>query len=158
MRVLIFAALLVGCATVPKPVEPLISVDRRPEGKSLPPNPREEKLDLPGPETVTAVEKGSVVTTPGLLATEARVARDILFRTRYDELRRVFEADRSVWSVQRALYEEQLQRLAEQNAKLQPTWWDQHKEVFYFVAGTLIGFGVTYGITEIVFSTKGTSP
>lgn len=145
-------AALTACATTPKaPPAPYIPEARRPEARALPPNPREEALQFSGPELVKPLEKGQAAAEPGLWASEARVARDILFRTRYDELRRVYEADRLVWSAHRDYYEERLRLSAEEIEKLQPTWWDRNKDTVFLVAGTLLGFGVTLGITQAVY-------
>jgi len=146
-------AALTACATAPKPPPaPFIPEARRPEVRTLPPNPREETLQFSGPELVKPLEKGQTVVEPGLWASEARVARDVLFRTRYDELRRVYEADRLVWSAHRDYYEERLHLAGEEIEKLQPTWWDRNKETVLFIAGTLVGFGVTLGITQAVYA------
>ena len=155
MRRLLLPLLLCACATVPTPApEAFIPEARRPEQRALPPSPREEKLPagVAGEEWVLPAEQGATVPKAGLLASEARVARDILFRTRYDELRKVFDADRMVWKTHRDYYEERLHLAQDEIARLQPTWWDEHKGSLYLVGGVLVGFGLTLGVVEAVYA------
>ena len=129
---------------MPKALE--ISDTRRPELRTLPPNPRTEPLPdkFAGEEWVEPAEVGQVVAKPGLLVSEARVARDILFRTRYDELRTLYDEDRNVWVAHRDYYEQRLAQADGVIRDLQPNWWDQHKDYFYLAAfGILAGYTLT---------------
>ena len=156
MRLFALIALLsFGCATAQMPPlkTPIIESVRRPEEQPLPSSPREEKLAgayADAPEWVEPAEKGETLAKAGMLVSEGRMARDILFRTRYDELRKIAEADRKVWALQREYYEERLV-LADQTIRsLQPTWWDEHQGPIYFTGGLILGFGVTVGLVEAV--------
>lgn len=151
---LLLACSLVGCATAPPPVpKTFIELERRPEVRALPPNPRDEKLagEFSEKEWVEPAEKGQLVPKAGMLVSESRMARDILFRTRYDELRKTCEADRMVFGSHRDYYEERLNLADEEIKRLQPTWWDQNKTTVAFIAGSLVGFGITLGITKAVY-------
>lgn len=156
-RYTLLFACLCACATAPK-VEPLpfIPEARRPEVRELPANPREEKLEgsFNGSEWVEPAEKGQTLAKAGMLVSETRMARDILFRTRYDELRRVYEADRMVWKTHRDYYEERLHLAHEEILSLQPTWWDRNKDSVMLVGGVLVGFGLTLGVVEAVYAGK----
>lgn len=155
MRTLAVLMLACACATVPpaKP-EPFIEVARRPESHELPPNPREEKLDFKGDEWVEPAEKGQTLAKAGMLVSESRMARDIVFRARYDELRKFYEADRMVWKTHRDYYEERLLLAQDEIRKLQPTWWDHNKDTVMLVGGVLVGFGLTLGVVEAVYAGK----
>jgi hypothetical protein len=152
LQMLVATIMVVGCVTPQKPVVQFIPDTRRPELEPLPPNPRDEALEgaFVGEEWVEPLLKGHEAPKSGLLVSASRAARDILFRTRYDELRKLVEADRTVWSAQRAWYEERLRLSAEEIQRLQPTWWDQNKDVILFCAGVVLGVGATVGVVGVV--------
>lgn len=157
MRLLLATVLATACATVPPPAPSVfIEAPRRPEGRELPPNPREEELagKFSEKEWVEPAEKGQTLAKAGLLVSESRMARDILFRTRYDELRRIYEADRMVWKTHRDYYEERLNLAHDEIRRLQPTWWDRNKDSVMLVGGVVVGFGLTLGVVQAVYAGK----
>lgn len=135
---------------------PFVEADHRPESKPLPPNPREEKLDgeFSMPEWVEAIEQGEAAPRAGILISESRAARDALFRARYDELRRYYDADRMVWGAHRAYYEERLSKADVEIQRLQPTWWSSHAESIFLVGGILVGMAATIGISHAVYASQ----
>lgn len=147
-------AVSTACATTPKAPAVFIPEARRPEARELPPHPRTEELKNNPDEWTEVVMAGDKAQKSGLLISEGRAARDILFRTRYEEMRKIYDADRLVWSAHRAYYEERLNLAADEIQKLQPTWWDRNKDTVGFVSGVLIGFGLTLGIVEAVYAAK----
>ena len=153
MRAVLWLVLgTMGCATVPPPPTPIfIAESRRPEERELPLNPRTEQLPsgFSGEEWVEPLEQGAVALKAGLLISESRAARDILVRTRYDEMRSLYSADQDVWRVQRKYYEERLQFADQAILGLQPTWWDLNKDAFFFWGGVVLGTGLTLGVTSV---------
>jgi hypothetical protein len=169
------ALLLSGCgASTASQVRPLVAEDRRPEVRELPQDPRLEALpdgtpSDPPENFVEPLEAGSCVAVgskvlpsapcppqSGLLVSEARAARDAMFRIRYPELRRTYEADRQVWAAHRELYEAQVAADREEIERLQPTWWTQNGFAIGTAAGFILGAAVTIAITFAV--DEATSP
>lgn len=160
--------LAVGCgASTATTVRPLVAENRQPEARELPPDPVEEALPegIPTdpPETaVEALEAGScppdaVQPCPaqsGILVSEARAARDALFRIRYRELRRTYEADRQVWAAHRELYETQVRLDREEIQRLQPGFWEEHDAEILGVVGFVIGAAITIGIMAVIETTR----
>lgn len=148
MRCLALILACMGCATTRGPVTPMpeLADARRPELRTLPPTPREEVLpgEFHGEEWVLPIEQGEAASKPGLLVSESRMARDILFRTRYDELRTLYVEDRKVWTAHRDYYEQRLVQAKATIDGLQPNWWDEHKDYVYLsVIGILAGYSLT---------------
>ena len=143
-------ALLIGCAT-PSAYVPTVSLspDKRIEEKPLPSDPASEALppETPAGDWIVPAEKGQPVEKSGLLVSEGRAARDALFRIRYPELRRNYEADRAVWKAHRELYEERLKAADEALKKAEPGWWQQHGPAVGMVAGFIVGAGLTVALT-----------
>lgn len=167
--VVALALLTFGCgAATSAEVRPLVADARRPEARELPPDPRVEALPDgtpadPPENFVEPVEVGSCVAVGskvlpsapcpsqgGILVSEARAARDGMFRIRYPELRQTYEADRQVWAAQRELYEAQIAADREEIERLQPTWWDRNGFAIGTAAGFIIGAAVTIAITFAV--------
>ena len=149
---LVFVA---GCAAATPPSY-LVQTDRRPEGRTLPPDPSSEPLPsgIPAGDWVEALEPGSCIDTqgrpvpdaprpcpvrPGIAVSEARATRDALYRTRYRELRLTYESDRDVWTAQRELYEGQLHRADQHMRALQPNWFQQNAFGLGIAGGFLLG-------------------
>lgn len=119
----------------------------RVEEQPLPPDPAQEKLPdgVPVGDWVEPLEAGSCAQAPatcpprsGIVVSEARAARDALYRIRYPELRRTFEADRQVMKAHRELYEERLRHADLAIQKLQPGWWQRHGSSIAFIGGFLL--------------------
>jgi hypothetical protein len=161
--------LSVGCGGATTVVaRPMVAENRRPEARELPQDPAQEALPegIPTdpPEThVEALEAGSCVSedgstvaqgpcpaASGLVISEARAARDALYRIRYPELRRTYQADRQVWSAHRELYETQIQEDREEIRRLQPGWWEEHDGTIMGVVGLVLGAAITTAITVAV--------
>jgi hypothetical protein len=153
-----------GCATAPVVPQPLISAKQVVEAKPLPPDPALEPLPngTPAGEWVEALEAASCLdkagkalpgapspcpARSGIASSEARAARDALFRIRYPELRRMYEADRELWGAHRALYEERIATAEEELKKAQPNWWQQHGPALGMVGGFVVGAAMTVAIT-----------
>lgn len=143
--VLIFT---VGCAT-PAAYVPTVAMERRIEEKPLPPDPATEPLPAgtPAGDWLEPVEKDQKLTRSGLLVSEARATRDGLFRIRYPELRRNYEADQQVWKAHRELYEARLKAADEALKKAEPGWWQQHGPAVGMVGGFLVGAALTVALT-----------
>lgn len=154
-----------GCATTkPAAYAPLFGAAKRVEEKPLPPDPAEEALPkLPDgsalTEWVEPLEKGSCIdatgkavgskpcpAVEGLAVSEGQATRDLLFRTRYRELRRLYDADRGIWSAHRELYEERLRTADEALKKAEPDWWQRNKGEVGTITGFVLGVAVTIGV------------
>jgi len=168
---IVLGVFISGCGGAPTVnLRPVVVESRRPELRELPPDVALEALPegIPShpPENYVqpleygqcVVADGSVVSegpcpdVSGILVSEARAARDAMYRIRYVELRRVFEADRRVWSAHRELYEAQIVEYRQELIRLQPGWWDEHKgeilAVVGFVTGAVLTVIVTYAVTQ----------
>lgn len=147
--------LLIGCAT-PAAYVPTVAVSptKRVEMQPLPPDPSTEALPAgtPAGEWLEPLEKGQPASKSGLLTSEARATRDGLFRIRYPELRRNYEADRMVWQAHRELYEERLKAADEALKKAEPGWFQQHAFQLGVVGGFLIGAATTVALTFALHS------
>jgi hypothetical protein len=86
----------------------------------------------------------------GILVSEARAARDALFRIRYRELRRTYEADRQVWGAHRELYEEQIRRDREALEQARPDWWEQNDATVVGAITFILGAAITVGIVAAI--------
>jgi hypothetical protein len=150
MRALLSLVLIftIGCAT-PSAYVPTVAVERRIEEKPLPPDPATEPLPTgtPSGDWLEPAEKGQTLTRSGILISEARATRDGIFRIRYPELRRNYEADRQVWMAHRELYEARLKAADEALKKAEPGWWQQHGPALGMVAGFLVGAALTVALT-----------
>lgn len=164
LALVLVLAVASGCATTPVVPQPLISASKVVETKPLPPDPSLEPLPngTPAGEWVEALESASCLdkegkavsgapspcpARPGILSSEARAARDALFRIRYPELRRMYEADRELWAAHRALYEERIATAQDELKKAQPNWWQQHGPALGMVGGFIVGAAMTVAIT-----------
>lgn len=156
-----------GCATTPMVPQPLIAAEKAVEAKPLPPDPALEALPAGTPvgDWVEALEAASCLdkagkalpgapspcpARSGIASSEARAARDALYRIRYPELRRMYEADRQLWGAHRELYEERVRTGAEELKKAQPNWWQQHGPALGVVGGFVVGAAMTVAITYAV--------
>lgn len=148
----------------------MVGEDRRPEARELPIDPRLEPLPEgtptePSENFVEPLEAGSCIEADteiaagagypcppqsGILVSEARASRDALYRIRYPEMRRTFEADRQVWAAQRELYEAQIAADRREIERLQPTWWEQHDGQVLTAVGVVVGAAITVAITFAV--------
>lgn len=159
---------LFACAG-PRPYAPTVpdSLSKRVEQRELPPDPAKEKLpsETPSGDWVMPLERGecldergravSEATVPcpaksGVAVSEERAYRDGLFRIRYTELRKTFEADRQVWSAHRELYEERLKLADKAIHDLQPGWWDRNKLEVGLIGGTVIGIVTSVAILYVM--------
>lgn len=158
--------LLAGCASAAQP-RFLVNVDRQPETRALPPDPSTEPLPTGMQANADFVEpsepgacvdaQGRVVADAprpcpnraGILVGETRAARDGLYRLRYRELRVIYEADRQVWSAQRAMYEGQIQRADEHIQSLRPNWWQQNALGLGLAGGFLLGTVTVIGVLAV---------
>jgi hypothetical protein len=169
------ALLALGCSTV-RTVAPTVPdvLSRRVEDQQLPPDPAVEPLSgsLAKGDWVEPLEAGSCLGADGkpvveaskpcpirsgIAVSEERAARDGLYRIRYKELRRNYEADRVVWGAQRALYESRLDLANKALEQAQPSWFDQHKGELGLLGGLLLGAGAAVGIVYVTvpaFSNK----
>jgi len=140
--------LLVACAAPSSVRAPLVEAGRVVEARALPPDPSTEVLPegtTPG-DWIEPMAEGLRAPKDGLLVSEERAARDILYRSRYRELRTLYEADRQVWVAHRALYEGQLVRLNDEVDSLQPNWWDRHGTAMSALGGIVLGSGLTIAV------------
>ena len=176
VTLLVLFAFGCGAATTPE-VRPLVAENRRPEARELPVDARTEPLPEgtptePGENYVSAVEAGQCIPPDGIVGvdedgeprhiegpcpdqsgivvSEARANRDAIYRIRYTELRRTYEADRQVWAAHRELYEAQVAADREEIERLQPTWWEQHDGEILAALGVIVGAAVTVAITFAV--------
>jgi hypothetical protein len=164
MRLLVLALVATGCASVPVIPEPLINQRQVVEAKPLPPDPALEALPdgTPAGDWVEALEAASCLdkagkalpdapspcpSRSGIAVSEARATRDALYRIRYPELRRMYEADRQLWATHRELYEERVRTAAEELKKAQPNWWERHGPALGVVGGFAVGAAATVAIT-----------
>lgn len=162
----------VGCATSP-PVTPSVAepyLDGTDiENRALAPNPKTEPLppEFVGQEEwVTpcfeqAVDSFPVCSKGGILMSEAKAARVELYRLRYEELLKMYVADRSVWRAHRQLYEKQLQLDEQRLRELTPpppTWWDQHGTSVVIgtsaTVGLIAGAALTVGVGYALYGTQ----
>lgn len=167
MRELVLGMLVlaVGCAT-PSAYVPTVAVstEKRVETRPLPPDPAVEPLPsgTPPGDWVEPFEAGECLSTQGTPAvgatkpcparsgiaeSEARAARNLLFRIRYPELRKVYEADRAVWAAHRELYETRLQDASKALHDAEPNWFQQHALQLGVVGGFVLGAAMTVALT-----------
>jgi hypothetical protein len=157
----------VGCATT-KPFVPFNGLPvEKVEQDPLPPDPSTYKVPVGvnPQETVTAIEAGACVDKRGNIAAEAAkpcpaLSGELLSEAKalhlaqyalaYPDLRKILESDRSVWSAQRTLYENQMKQDADTIEKANPGWWDQHKFEVGMVAGFVLGTAATIGVYHLV--------
>lgn len=154
-----------GCAAVP--VVPTVRAEKRVEDRPLPPDPAVEALpeDTPKGDWVDSLEAascldkqgkpvpGATVPCParnGIASSEARAARDALFRIRYLELRRDYAADRELWKAHRELYETRLEQAEDKLQKAQPNWFQQNAFALGMVGGFILGGIATVTLTYAV--------
>ena len=149
--------LLSGCAhaSTPPTIPHTIPEERWVEARNLPPDPHTEALppNTPGDESqVAPYEPGDPGNPrwPGIVESEARAQRDALYRIRYAELRRWYEADRQVWVAHREAYETRLQLASERIQELQPSRWERHRGAILGASGFLVGVAtsilIVYGV------------
>jgi len=176
-KLLISALIITGCGAAQSPeVRPLVAENRRPEMQEMPLNAQTEPLpeDTPTdlPESyVEPIEMGQCIpvygtTVPpseeeqtipgpcpeqsGVFVSEARANRDVIYRIRYREMRRSYEADRQVWSAHRELYEAQIAADRDEIENLQPTWFEQHDGEIMAAVGVVVGAAIAVAITFAV--------
>ena len=153
------ACALVGACASYKPYMPTVPEGtKRVEVTPLPPDPAEEPLPdgFAKGEWVEPLEAGGCLDQPqpcpkrsGIAVSEERAWRDGLFRLRYKELRRAYEADRSVWGAHRELYEERLKLADHAIQDLQPSWWERHDWQIGVMGGIIAGVATTIAILAI---------
>lgn len=146
----------------------MVSADRRPEARELPAEPDDKPLPEgiprePGEDHVVPLERGQCVSEDGsrvapgpcpdwsgIAVSEARAARDALYRISYTELRRLYEADRQVWAAHRELYEAQIREDRKEIERLQPDWWERHDGTVIGVGAFIVGAALTVGVVSAV--------
>lgn len=153
MRTLVLGSLvLVGCASSKAAYVPLVSPDRQVETRALPPDAPTEPLPngTPAGDWVVPVEVGETVKKAGIEVSEARAARDTIYRIRYVELRKLYESDRLIWTAHRALYEKQLENTEAALKAAQPNWFQQHALQLGIIGGFVLGAATTVLLTYAV--------
>jgi hypothetical protein len=147
---------MIGCGGF-APYKPTVpdSARKRIEVRPLPPDPATEKLPegFPKGDWVIPYEAKECREKPeecpqisGILISESRAYFDAMYRVRYKELRKTFEADRSVMGVHRELYESRLELADREIQNLQPGWWDRHKFQIGVVGGIVLGVAASVAI------------
>jgi hypothetical protein len=164
---LVLVLALTGCAG-PRFQAPTVpdSVIKRVETRELPPNPATEPIpeNIPRGDWVTTIAKGECLDTDGtpelgatnpcpaksgIVISEERAYRSALFRIRYVEIRKTFDADRMVWSAHRELYEERLKLAGQAIEDLQPSWFDRNKLPLGVVGGVVLGIATSVAILSV---------
>ena len=141
MKILICClAFTFGCVTSQHQVLWEYDFEEIPEELPLPPDPRGEDLDLPEDEDPSEIVF-ECPTGPFICITNARAARDALFRIRYNELRGIIEADREVWGSHRELYEGTLSIAEQRLVECRKPWWDDYKFHLGVGTGFIVGVG-----------------
>lgn len=168
---------LAGCATTNSTYVPTVPLtpEKRVEQRPLPPDPATEALPAgtPAGDWLDALEAGSCLDSTGkpvarapqpcpaksgILLSESRAARDGLFRIRYGELRKTFEADRAVWAAHRELYEGRLEDAAKALKAAEPNWFQRNAFQFGIVGGFILGAGMAVAITFAVNQVSNPAP
>ena len=175
-----FAVLLVlsvGCASAPKVVtEPTVAERKWAEERDLPPDPGEEELpeglgpDFP-PEAVEVGQcspdeaegseeaQGPCPDKAGILISEQKAARIKLYQIRYKELRKTYEADRSLWRAHRELYETKLElalkELKRTEERAERSWWEKHDGTIGLGVGVVVGSALAVGIAAALDAALG---
>lgn len=150
--------LLIGCASQPAPlVSPLIPPDEWAERVSEPPgDPATKELPdkLPKGEHVEAVAIGEPAPFTGILVSPERAWRDIQYKIAYKGLRDIDQADRTVWFMHRAIYEERNLTAQKEIQRLQPSFWDEYGTILSYVIGFTVGSAITGSVAAVLFSVK----
>lgn len=155
MKYLPLVVVLLGCGASAPNIQPTVPIDpsHRPEMRELPPDPGatpptpSEDWALPiEAATCTTSESFTFDVPAGIELSEEKVTRCLTYRTRYDELRSLYESDRMVWGAHRELYEERLRLSGEEIYNLQPDWWDENKFAIGVAIGVVLGIGVSIGV------------
>lgn len=178
MRTLVLGALvLAGCATTNSAYVPTVALtpEKRVETRPLPPDPATEALPpgTPPGDWAQAQEVGECFdkngkalpgapspcpAKAGLLLSEAKVARDVMYRIRYPELRKSYEADRAVWAAQRELYETRLNDAQKALHDAEPNWFQRNAGQLGVVGGFVLGAGMAVAIVFAVNQVSHTAP
>lgn len=139
----IILLLSAGCVTI-KPIPPTIDESKRVENSTLPEDPGSKVISVDGSsaEWAAGVADGECPEKGGILYSEPKAQRLELYKTDYKLLRKMYEADRSVWVSHRSLYETKLQLAGEELQRKQPNWFQSHA----FEIGILTGAGVAAAI------------
>lgn len=146
---------LLGCSRPAPNIPPTVPIgeQHRPEMRELPPDPGatpptpSEDWALPIEAATCTTPEQYVFDVPaGIELSEEKVERCLLYRTRYNEMRTIYESDRMVWGAQRELYEERLRLAGEEIYNLQPDWWDENKFAIGAAIGVVLGIGVSLGV------------
>jgi hypothetical protein len=82
----------------------------------------------------------------GILVSEEKVTRLKLYELGYKRLRANYEADRAVFSAQRALYEGRLKDAGEAAQRNRPDWFQSHATELGILFGLVVGVGATVGV------------
>jgi hypothetical protein len=90
-----------------------------------------------------AIEEGEVSPGFGICLSEPLALEYRGFRVSYINLRENYEADRTVWSAHRELYETKLQLAHEMIEDYTPNWWDKHDSKVLGFTGFLLGVAAT---------------
>lgn len=144
-------SLLISCAK-PFTYKPVVPEQRRVEEYKLPPDPSTMPLTSSEPEWIVPLEKGTCVNEKGILVTtdkpcpnyeglaysESAAERDGMYKISYREIRKLYEADRTVWGVERQAYESIINEQNKQIESLQPTWLEKNSLVIGFASGVFL--------------------
>jgi hypothetical protein len=147
-------AFMVACgATKPAVQYPGIPEGpRRVEATPLPPLPNKDPLAEDQNYSIPLLE-GDKSPKDGILLSPEKVDRVLQLDLSYDELRKLYAYDKTIWQQQRIFYEESLGQANNQIIKLTPDWWSENKlplgVVTGFVLGTLATIGIVYGINQV---------
>lgn len=98
--------------------------------------------------------KGSASPMDGILISPEKAARVLKLKAGYDELRGMYEADRTIFAQNRLIYEERLQQANAEIARISPSWWEKHGLAVGAVLGTVGGALITVGLYRITVGTK----
>jgi hypothetical protein len=121
------------------------------EEKPLPPRPDEKPIP-PEKDWAVPLVKDAPAPKSGVLLSVDKTVRAAKYKSRYNELRTLYELDKHVWRNVSVINDEQFAQANRTIKDLTPGWWDGNKGTVAFIAGIVIGGTMTifvvYGVDQ----------
>jgi len=154
MRALLISVLVSGIACAHAPVMRYTGPELLPAVETQPLPDAPDKTPIPTElDWVLALQAGETAPKAGILFSPEKTARAKLWQVGYQQIRGMYEADRTYWSQIRAFYDVRLKQANLEIDRLQPSWWDTHKGELGFVSGMVIGaaacISIVYGVNQV---------
>ncbi len=148
-----FLVLLIGCSgAVPVYFTGIKDPSFRVEDRKLPPRPDKKPIP-PDKDWVLPLVKDKPSPKDGVLISAEKAVRAAKYKTRYNELRSLYDLDRHVWRSTRVIQEEQRKQANQVIKDLTPGWWSKNKGMLSWTTGFVLGAASTilivYGLDKV---------